>query len=59
MTKTINAREYLCYHDKRNPFYIEDTGGEDNKSGQCYCDNCFYQRHELAVRILELESQGE
>lgn len=56
--------ERLCYHDKRNPYWIENLddsddvyiGGigvnEDNKS--CFCDNCFYGRTKLAEYILKL-----
>lgn len=40
----------LCYYDGRNPDYIE---GE--KKEECYCDNCFYGRTQLAEELLKLK----
>lgn len=44
----------LCYYDKRNPYYVEDS---ETYSTKCYCDNCFYGRRELAEEILKLKKQ--
>jgi len=43
--------ESLCCYDPRNPDYsaIKQEG-----DGHCYCDNCFYGRNALAIRILTL-----
>ena len=43
----------LCTYDPRNPHYIEDS---ENTPGHkdCMCDNCFYGRHWMAGRLLEL-----
>ncbi len=42
----------LCYYDKRNPDcdYPDD---ERAKKEKCFCDNCFYGRHELANELLK------
>lgn len=46
----------LCSYDKRNPSFAELFGDDKpNKgTGDCYCDNCFYGRTELAEEILRL-----
>ena len=46
----------LCIHDKRNIHYIplEDYEDEVKPRNNCYCDNCFYGRDDLAMYILEL-----
>lgn len=44
--------EKLCVHDRRNPDYIEKDPFEKDS---CYCDNCFYGRHTLAIEILKLK----
>ena len=41
----------LCSYDKRNPDYNIDL--EDDRDGACYCDNCFYGRHQLANELLK------
>lgn len=46
---------YLCYYDKRNPFYNEVDS--DDKPVKCFCDNCFYQRNLLALEILKLREK--
>jgi len=48
----------LCYKDKRNPFY-NDLYDEDDLIDEenCYCDNCFYNRDEMANYLLELLSK--
>lgn len=38
----------LCYHDKRNPNY---SGGVNKND--CYCDNCFRGKTELAEELLK------
>lgn len=45
----------LCFYDKRNPYYIKG----ENKKTPCYCDNCFYKRHDLAIEILRLKELEE
>ena len=39
----------LCWHDVRNPDYIEDS-----RSSTCSCDNCFYGKDGLARMCLRL-----
>ena len=46
------VKEYLCYYDQRNPNYTDGERKED-----CYCDNCFYRRDELAQEILRLREK--
>jgi len=48
----------LCYYDKRNPVgnWSYDLAYEPPE-GECYCDNCFRGKHELACRIIELENE--
>jgi len=47
----------LCYYDRRNPMY-EDLYLDDDEPREprkeCFCDNCFYGRDELALEILRL-----
>lgn len=51
----------LCYYDKRNPDYNGEVANSavrlPVKVGVCvcYCDNCFYGRHKLALEILKLQ----
>jgi len=56
----MNALEYLCEYDPRNPNNLNDFNGFSlseikEKQRDCYCDNCHYGRTELAERIIELE----
>ena len=60
----INPFEYLCTHDYRNPRGVMEFISEDeledypdskSENKNCACDNCFYGRTKLALRILELE----
>lgn len=45
----------LCIHDERNPYRIAlDEFEEKDTEGDCYCDNCFYNRAKLAAHILKL-----
>jgi hypothetical protein len=41
----------LCIYDKRHPDY--DIGLENDREDVCYCDNCFYGRHQLANELLK------
>ncbi len=43
----------LCWYDKRNPNFDTDADAEIKKE-DCYCDNCYYGRTQLAEYILEL-----
>ncbi len=49
--------ENLCYYDKRNPLYDADDAKEHHNNpkwaDKCYCENCFYGRHKLALEILK------
>jgi hypothetical protein len=49
----MNIYEKLCSYDKRNPDCILEED-EEKPREDCYCDNCFYGRHELAEIILDL-----
>lgn len=44
----------LCYYDKRNPYYTEDS---ESYYSKCVCDNCFYGRTSLAEEILKLKNK--
>lgn len=46
--------EQLCYHDPRNPDGVGASGEVEGKPKNCYCDNCFYGKTELAEEILRL-----
>ena len=58
-------KEDLCIYDPQNPLsnanpehgYPTDDDPEPRKN--CSCDNCFYGRDKLALRIQELEKQVE
>ena len=46
--------ENLCVYDKRNPDYdVMTNNGEWKKQKDCYCDNCFYGRTQLAEELLK------
>jgi len=58
----------LCSYDKRNienNYLLGDllpSGKyeyERDYSKDCFCDNCFYGRHELVEEILRLKSKGK
>lgn len=57
------AKEKLCYYDQRNPYNEinwESNDKEFDKTDKdCFCDNCFYGRTELAEIILELISEQQ
>jgi len=46
----------LCWYDERNPNYNKDDA--EFKQDDCYCDNCFRGKHELANYILELTARS-
>jgi hypothetical protein len=48
------VKENLCYYDKRNPDNVVDEEWGITKNEDCYCDNCFYGRDELAKEIINL-----
>ncbi len=45
-------RESLCY-------YVQEGVERDPKDKECYCDNCFRGKHELAQEILRLRYENE
>lgn len=54
------VREKLCSNDPRHPFWAVLYGELLDEEApapreNCYCDNCFYGRDELAVEILRLK----
>ena len=46
----------LCYYDNRNPDNNNEFMDKEDipLKKDCYCDNCFYGRTELAEYILEI-----
>ena len=44
----------LCYYDSKNPNSACDD--DCKPRADCYCDNCFYGRDELALEIIQLWS---
>lgn len=46
--------EKLCYYDKRNPDNMVLDSGKKPRV-DCYCDNCFYGRDQLALEIIALK----
>lgn len=57
----------LCNYDTRNPNgivscmseeEIKEEGFTASAKADCYCDNCFYNRTQLAEYILELKSSN-
>ena len=47
----INPYDKLCYYDPRQPDYDPENG---EPTDPCFCDNCFYGRHEMAEQIINL-----
>lgn len=44
----------LCRYDTRNPYYDAEYDSDFvARSNDCYCDNCFYGRDELAISIID------
>ena len=49
----------LCYYDIRNPYgandeeVINDYNKKKKAGDECFCDNCFYGRTELALELLK------
>lgn len=59
MTKTFTKQvlySYLCYYNKKNPYYDENFNSGDLKS-ECFCDACFYGKSDLVEYILYLQEQ--
>lgn len=50
--ETIDILSNLCYYDKRNPDNCSDIQ-LDGRAQNCYCDNCFYRRTDMAEHILK------
>ena len=48
----------LCRHDPRSTWHDPEDGPRD-LSDKCFCDNCFYGRHKLALKIIELQEENE
>lgn len=48
--------ENLCYYDKRNPdgAFVNEDDDDGKRIDNCFCDNCFYGRTELAEEIIRL-----
>lgn len=52
---------YLCYYDSRYPEFTPPTDEweqrelDERKQETCFCDNCFYGRHGLALEIIRLK----
>ena len=59
-----NYKEDLCIYDPQNPLsnanpehgYPTDDDPEPRRK-DCSCDNCFYGRDKLALRILKLQAE--
>lgn len=43
----------LCNYDERSPYYDVENG---SRKKDCSCDNCFYNRHELALMLLNIKN---
>jgi len=50
---TQQIKEQLCIYDKRNPNYEEYD--KPIKSENCFCDNCFRGRNDLADELLRVK----
>lgn len=50
---TEQIKEQLCIYDKRNPNYEEYN--KPIKPNECYCDNCFTGRNDLADELLRVK----
>ena len=50
--KLKDVLECLCLYDPSHPNYCDECDGEPRDN--CYYDNCFYGRDELAQEILNL-----
>ena len=54
----------LCVHDKRSNHYADIHVHDDAEDipeprVNCFCDNCFYRRDELALKIIELGARNK
>jgi len=47
----------LCFYDQRNPYTLFDPCEPESQPIDCSCDNCFYDRTELAEEILMLKAE--
>lgn len=56
----------LCYYDTRNPEgiiafltteEIQEEGLTTKAKNNCYCENCFYGRTQLAEYIIKLKKE--
>lgn len=56
MAETRNHLNSLCYRDPRNPMHEDIYPAGVDETGDCFCDNCFYGRHELALEIIRTRS---
>ena len=48
----MDVKYQLCCKDKRNPDHLDYYPEPDDipTDKECFCDNCFYGRHELAEK---------
>ena len=69
----IEVKKHLCYYDKRNPcgYHVNvcESAGEcdckdikartlqEHKEVNCFCDNCYRGKTELAEEILRLRKK--
>ena len=57
--KKADILKNLCSYDERNPGNVLDLMFDVGvPKGKCVCDNCFYGRTELALKIVELIDQS-
>ncbi len=51
--------ENLCINDPRSPYFDVDYWEDDTPSPRenCFCNNCFYHRNELALEIIRLKKE--
>lgn len=54
---TEEIKESLCVYDKRNPYYTKEA--EKINKTDCYCDNCFRGKHQLANELLKVKQELE
>lgn len=64
--KLEEIKENLCEFDVRNPNVSDSFDSEEleaykqrKEKGECYCDNCFYHRTELAEELLKYFAEKE
>jgi len=54
---TQQIKEQLCYYDKRNPLGVYRETDEPHNTDDCYCDNCFRGKHDLANELLRVKEK--